>query len=137
MNEHKLSGRYKRLLASMLFVVEKKIDDIESLINKKPEHATYRILIDIDQDKLNSIRASLVNARDKIGFMVNKYHIKKREIHASSYTPTIESQMWEMITDSLSRSMKGYGKDIVEEAKLVDQDISDLMSIIETFRNRF
>ena len=110
MGEIILTARHKRLLSSMLFVVEKKIDDIETILHKSSDHSSYRILHDIEDEKEKKILLALKNAKEKINEIVKKYGIRKREIMVSSYIPTIESQMWEMLTDSLSSSLKDMVK---------------------------
>ena len=57
--------------------------------------------------------------------------VKKRQISQSQYISTIQSQMWEYISDAFSDKLKCYGNQVVSNAKQIDPFIKELSDRIE------
>ena len=128
MSNEVLSKRHRRLLSSLLFVLEQKIEDIEHVLNHSPENASYSIDQDLTSQQKEYLASICIELKKVMKHVVDKLDLKKRKFSQAQYISTIQSQMWENISDAFSDKLKGYGKKVVSDAKETDpyiQMISD------------
>jgi len=129
-----LSKTHKRILTSLLFVLEKKIENIEHIINHHPENASYVIEQDLKEDESQQLLENCNNLKTKIDEVSRKFGLRKRSINQFQYIQTIQSQMWEHISDAFSDNLKGYGEKLKRDARQVDPDIKELSDIIDQLK---
>lgn len=128
MSNEVLSKRHRRLLSSLLFVLEQKIEDIEHVLNHSPENASYSIDQDLTSQQKEYLASICIELKKVMKHVVDKLDLNKRKFSQAQYISTIQSQMWENISDAFSDKLKGYGKKVVSDAKETDpyiQMISD------------
>jgi hypothetical protein len=70
--------------------------------------------------------------KQQIGSLVIKYNLKTEEVKTSRIINSRKAKMWETITDTNSRKLKGYSKFPAELAEEFDKDINRLRKLIET-----
>ena len=129
-----LNKKHQRLLGSLLFVLEQKTEHIEHIIKNSKENASYFVEHDLDESSLAQTLDNCSKLKEKIALVSEKYNIPKRKINLFHYVNTIQSQMWEHISDAFSDKLKGYGERIKKEAKKVDPDISELSILIDNLK---
>lgn len=129
MNKITLSKTHQRLISSLLFVLEQKLERIEHIINQVSENGSYIIDQDLtEQEKTRILRACFELKNLLMNTSVD-LNIKRRHISQIQYINTIQSHMWENVIDAFSDKMTGYGNQVKAKAKTIDpyiQKISDL-----------
>lgn len=134
MSNEVLSKRHKRILSSLLFVLEQKIEDIEHMLNHLPENASYSIDQDLTIQQKEYLAAACKKLKKIMKHVVEKLNLNKRKFSQAQYISTIQSQMWENISDAFSDKLKGYGKEVVEGGKHADQSIQEIADQIEKLK---
>lgn len=122
------------MLSSLFFVLEQKIESIEHMINHNPENATYTINQDLKEYEIHALREECSKLKETIHNVAVELDLPKRNISQYQYISTIQSQMWENITDVFSDKLKGYGKNLVSDAKPVDPLIQKIADQIDKLR---
>lgn len=134
MTDIKISKRHKRLLSSLFFVLEQKIESIEHKLHSPTENASYTIEKDLKEYEVNALKQGCSELKKEISHVAKELDLPKRTISQYQYISTMQSQMWENITDAFSDKMKGYGKSMVSDAKPVDPYIRKLSDLIDKLR---
>jgi len=134
MKKSKLSKTHKRILTSLLFVLEQKTEHIEHMINQPAENASYSIDQDLSEENKIRIQKSCTALKESLNHLAEEFNLSKRQISQAHYIKTMQSQMWEHISDAFSNKLKGYGQQTVVDAKQIDPSISKLSAIIEELK---
>jgi len=129
-----LSKTHKRILGSLLFVLEQKVENIEHIIYQNPENASYLIGQDLKEYEKKQLIENCKKLKEKIDIVAREFNLKKRKIDQFQYIQTIQSQMWEHISDAYSDKLKGYGERLRKDAKAVDPSIKKLSDIIDQLK---
>ena len=134
MEKSSLSKTHKRILSTLLFVLEQKIESIEHMILHPAENASFSI----EQNLTDNVKIKLLQTckslKNDIHEMSAKFELRKRTINQMQYINTMQSQMWENISDAFSDKLKGYGENIQSDAREVDPYIKQLSEKIEMLR---
>ena len=134
MGEINITKRHRRFLSSLFFVLEQKTEAIEHMIRHSEENASY----DIDQDLIAEKKVALSLAcrelKKTLKEISQKLGLSKRKISQSQYINTIQSQMWENISDAFSDKLKGYGSEMTSSARATDEYIHLLSQKIDSLR---
>ena len=134
MSDKQISNRHKRLLSSLFFVLEQKIEAIEHMINHTPKNATYEIHQDLEVQQVQYLKNQSSKLKEKLAEVSNMLRLKSRKISQSQYITTMQSQMWENISDAFSDKLKGYGQGVVEGGKQADQLIHQIADEIDKMK---
>ena len=134
MEELYINKRHKRLLSSLFFVLEQKTEAIEHMIHHSASNASYNIDQDLSDEQKAALRSACLQLKEALNEISQKLDLSKRKISQSQYINTIQSQMWENISDAFSDKLKGYGKDLIKSAKGTDQYIQLLSDKIDSLR---
>jgi len=129
-----LSKTHARILGTLLFVLEQKVEHIEQIIKQPEENASYVIEQDINESEIHQLMNNCKELKKKIGIVAEKFGIKKRRIHQYHYINAIQSQMWEHISDAFSDKLNGYGEQLKTDAKQVDPFVQELSEIINQLK---
>lgn len=129
-----LSKTHTRILGTLLFVLEQKIEHIEHIINQPADNASYTVIKNLNSSETNQLLSNCDKLKKEIGLVAEKFGIKKRQIDQYQYINTLQSQMWEHISDAFSDKLKGYGEKLKEDAKQVDPFIQELSEIINQLK---
>jgi len=129
-----LTKRHKRLLSSLFFVLEQKIEAIEHVIKSPKDNASYMIEQDLDTEKLKRLSENCTDLRASLDLVSEKLQLSKRKISQSHYIQTMQSQMWESISDAFSSKLKGYGNELIESARKTDPDMEIIAEKIDQLR---
>lgn len=134
MEEVKISKRHKRLLSSLLFVLEQKTESIEHMLCHSPTNASYEIRQDLDDQKKSELINSCAQFKDVMYHVVENLDLPARTISQTQYINTIQSQMWENVTDAFSKNLKGYGNEVASSASRADPFIQKLSDQIDKMK---
>ena len=124
-----LHENHKRSLTSTLIVVEQLLNDIEELMKKPYNTCCYKIEYDIDDESVNHNLKIIEESRSLICTLHDKYNTEKRVQSLQRIIDTKKTKIWEILHDSKSRRMKGFGEFPQKFIKDYDKDIDDLMAI--------
>jgi hypothetical protein len=134
MEKPALSKTHKRILSTLLFVLEQKIELIEHMIQHPAENASYAIEQNLAEDAKTRLLQTCKSLKTDIHEMSIKFELRKRSINQMQYINTMQSQMWENISDAFSGKLKGYGENIQSDARFVDPFIKQLSEKIDKLR---
>lgn len=113
-------------------IVEKMMMDIERVVLNPPEGVMLKTINDIPDLKTDHFISVLIEMKMQISVLAVKYNLKTEEIKKSRIINSRKAKMWETITDTTSRKLKGYSKFPVEYAEEFDKDVNKLLKLIET-----
>jgi hypothetical protein len=131
MNKIELTETHKRLISSLFFILEQKTENIEHILRQTPENASYFVKQDISEDDKKRTLETCAQLKRAIDKSSSELSLKKRRISQAQYINTIQSHMWEHISDAFSYRMTGYGDRVASKAKVVDPFIKKISEIID------
>ncbi len=134
MQKIKLTRTHQRILANLLFVLEQKVESIEQMINCNPNHASYAIVKDLEKPDIDRLLDSCSQIKEKISKMYGDIDLRRRTVDQYQYVNTIQSQIWELVSDAYSDKLKGYGEKLKSDAKSIDPYIDELSEIVNRLR---
>lgn len=131
MSDHiKLPDNYLRSVSAAIYLVEKNLDEFEQMLISEKNHTTYKIVNDIGADKTQHLLDVISQSRQIISNLQEKYNLKREETYLSRILAAYKSRAWEMLSDTKSKRMKGYGELQHEQAVILDKDIENLLKVI-------
>ena len=126
-----LTDNHKRSFSSTLQVVEQLLIEMKDQMVISDQKCCYEIKKDLEylqvQNNLKVIETALL----KICTLKNKYNTDKSVQSLRRLVDTKKTKIWEILHNSKSRKMKGYGEFIQKTVKEYDRDIDELMEITE------
>ena len=134
MQKIKLTRTHQRILANLLFVLEQKVENIEHMIDCNSKHASYTVVKDLKEHDISSLLDICSQLKEKISKMYHDIELKKRTVDQYQYVNTLQSQMWELVSDAFSDKLKGYGEKLRSNAKIIDPYIDELSQIVNQMR---
>lgn len=117
-----------RVLSSSLNLVEKSLMEMEELFLEKDGACCSEVLKDVDNDTILNNIFIIKEARNEICRLADKYGISKEKLSLQRIIDAKRTRIWEMLTNTLSRKIKGYG---TLPKKYVDEYDSDIAKLIE------
>jgi hypothetical protein len=118
----------KRVLSSTLMLVEKSLMEMEELFLKKNDACCYEVLNDVDDDTILYNISIIKEARTEICILADKYGTSKEKLSLQRIIDAKRTKIWEMLNNTLSRKIKGYG---TFPRKYIDEYDSDIGKLIE------
>lgn len=118
----------KRVLSSSLMLVEKSLMEMEELFLKKNDACCHEVVNDVDNDTILYNISIIREARNEICKLVEKYGTSKEKQSLQRIIDAKRTKIWENLTNTLSRKIKGYG---TFPKKYVDEYDSDIGKLIE------
>jgi len=125
-----LSDNHKRSLSSTLQVVEKSLVEMRDIMLDRNEYYSYETLEDVGGDVINNNLKVIDLARLHIRNLTEKYNTTKEKNSLHRIINAKRSKMWEILKDSMSRRLKGYGTFPKKHVEEYDSDIEKLIEII-------
>jgi len=124
-----LSENHTRSLSSSLIVVEKSLLELEDMLLKQCNSCCNVLLKDVDDVTIESNISAIKEAKDYICELADKYGTSKENLSLQRVINAKRTKMWEILTDTLSRKIKGYGTFPKKYAEEYDWDINRLLEI--------
>ncbi len=131
MKKINLSSNHKRSVSSSIYLIEQLTEDIESSLRNAGDGIMRKNVKDITEEKKDSIMASLKEIRASLKKMAEKYQLAKHEIIQSQYVTARKVKMWEVLNDTTSKRLKGFGDFPEEYSGEFDEDIRNMIRLVE------
>ena len=131
MKNIELSSNHNRSVSSSVYLIEQLADEIEMMLNNSDDGVIRTVRRDISDEEKKDILAALGEIRKSLVKMTEKYRLAKHEIVQSQYISARKVKMWEVLNDTTSRRLKGFGDFPEEYAEEFDKDIRDLIRRVE------
>jgi len=126
-----LSDNHRRSLSSAIYLVEKIAVEIENELCNPTDLVMTKIVRDKTVAELERMQDVLVEVKAYIEYMAIKYNLKSKDLDLNNVLRAQKSKMWEILCDSNSKGLRGYGKFPDEYADEFDKDIDDLQDLIK------
>ena len=124
-----LSENHTRSLSSSMKVVEKSLMDLEGLLLHQHNSCCNELVRDVDDDTIAVNIAVIHEALRYICGLAEKYGTTKEKLSLQRVINAKRTKIWEILTDTLSRKVKGYGTFPKKFSAEYDADINKLIEI--------
>ena len=130
MSTTKLPPNHLRSVSVSIYLVEKTIDELENMLTQLRQHLTYETVNDMEDSEKEKLLQSIKQTRAFIAELMHKYSLNREVTYMSRILNERKSRMWEILGDTTSKRMKGYGHLSGETAAELDRDIKKLTGLI-------
>jgi|WetSurMetagenome_2_1015567.scaffolds.fasta_scaffold517243_2 hypothetical protein len=124
-----LPDNHIRGLSSILMLVEKSLSEMQDLFLKQNDACCYEVVKDVDNDVIAKNISVIREAETLICELAIKYGTAREEQSLQRIIDAKRTKIWEILTDSLSRKIIGYGTFPKKYADEYDSDIGKLIEI--------
>lgn len=124
-----LSDNHKRALSSSLFLVEKSLAEMKDMILRQNDGCCFEIVKDVDGTTVANNLFAIEEAKSHIFNLAKKYNTSRQSQSLQRIINAKRTKIWEILTDSLSKKLKGFGAFPVKYATEFDSDITKLIEI--------
>jgi hypothetical protein len=124
-----LPDNHKRTLSSSLYLVEKLLTEMEELILEQNDSCCSEIINDIEKTVIENNLSVIQEAKTYICNLVEKYNTTRKSQHLKRIIDAKRTKIWEILNDSFSKKLKGYGSFPQKYVNEYDTDISTLIRI--------
>ncbi|MBN2699020.1 MAG: hypothetical protein JXR52_09345 [Bacteroidales bacterium] len=124
-----LSENHTRSLSSSLKVVEKSLLELEAMLINQNNSCCNVLVKDVDDKTIENNISAIQEARNYICELAEKYGTSQDKSSLQSVINAKRAKIWEILTDSLTRRIKGYGTFPKKYAEEYDSDINKLIDI--------
>ena len=123
-----LSENHKRSISASMYLVERIADDLERKLAIPSELVMSKIVKNKDADLQHCM--SVLKGIKSQGLLAAKYSLRTSEVSLTQIINSSKSAMWEILCDTTSQRLKGYGGFPKEYAAEFDADIDALQNLI-------
>lgn len=124
-----LSDNHTRTLSSSLIVVEKSLMELEDILLKQSNSCCNLLIKDVNDEIIATNISAIQEAKKYICELTEKYGTSKEKLSLQRVINAKRAKIWEILTDTLSRKIKGYGTFPKRYAEEFDADINKLIDI--------
>ena len=132
MNKRTLPENHRRSISSSVYVIEKMVNDIERVLTHPESGILIKTINDVKDIDVEHYRITISNIRNEIKRITEKYNLKGEEIPLSRIINSRKAKIWETITDTTSRKMKGYSEFPKDLSAEFDEDIASFKKVLDT-----
>jgi len=129
-----LSANHTRSLSSSLIVVEKSLLELEAMLTNHNNSCCNMLMKDVDDKTIVTNISAIQEAKKYICELAEKYGTSKDKSSLQRVINAKRAKIWEILTDTLSRKMKGYGTFPKKYAEEYDSDINKLIEITNSIK---
>jgi hypothetical protein len=119
-----------------MYLIEKSIIETEDLLLRKSNGSCFEIVDDLEESEIEFVLQKISVLKALIEKLALKYNLRKNISYTSRILQAKNSKIWEILGDSYSNRLKGYGKLSGEITDELDSDLSSMMEIIEQLLDR-
>lgn len=124
-----LSENHTRTLSSSLIIVEKSLSELEDILMKQINTCCRVIHNDVDEKTIANNLSVIQEAKRHICVLAEKYGTSKENLSLQRVINAKRTKIWEILIDTLSRKIKGYGTFPKKYSEEYDADINKLIEI--------
>jgi hypothetical protein len=125
-----LQPNHRRSFSSTLYLLEKMTAEIREVLTSEKQWYMQKVEKDLSEEKKEEVFQVLTLLEDEIGRLAEKYRLSPQEMVESHFLNSRKSKAWEILNDSLSKRMNGFGKFPPELAREYDADIEKLLKLV-------
>ena len=125
-----LPSNHLRSVSASIYLIEKTIDELEEMLKTSTEPITYKMVNDLEDTEKERLLKSIQQIRAFVAELMQKYKLNSEITYLSRVLNARKSRMWEILGDTTSKRMKGYGNLPEESAQALDNDILALTKLI-------
>ena len=129
-----LNENHRRSLSSTLMIVEELFSEIEESMSNQYNKCCYELENDVDNLIIKENIVLIKEARRQICNLTWKYCTEKTIQSLQRIIAAKKTKIWEILCDSESGNLKGFGEFPKELVCEYDKDIEKLMAIAEKLR---
>ena len=124
----------QRRLISTLYVIEKRLDEMKNMLERKEEAVMFRMTDLPGESEKNQILSEIKRVKRELEKMKVNYGLEPRNDSYSRTTNSYISSSIIDLTEILSKGMKGYGKFLEGDGlENYDRDILQLRDVLKNF----
>lgn len=123
-----LPENHTRGLSSSLMLVEKSLAEMQELFLKQNDTCCYEVVKDVSKEAIANNILVIQDANTIICKLADKYCTSREMQSLQRIIDAKRTRIWEILTDSLSKKLKGYG---TFPKKYADEYDSDIIKLIE------
>ena len=127
-----LSENHRRSVSSSIHIIEKMLIEIERAIAHPDNGFLSKTINDMQDMDMTHFTSAVAGIKSEIKHISEKYNLRTEEIKLSRIINSRKAKMWETVTDTTSRKLKGYKEFPKETAVEFDNDISRLKALIDS-----
>lgn len=124
-----LSENHTRSLSSSLIVVDKSLSELEDLLLSENHTCCNMILRDIEERAIRENIRVIHEAKEHICRLKEKYGTSVEKLSLQRIINAKRTKIWVVLTESLSKRLKGYGEFPKQHVKEYNSDINKLIEI--------
>ncbi len=131
MKHIQLPENQHRSFSTTIFLLEKLSHEIEDVLTETHDNKMVALNKDVDYNNKREILNAVSELKIALLNLSEKYGLTKQTLSQAQIVNSRKSKMWEILNNSTSRSMRGFGifpENLVEE---FDNDIENLLQIIK------
>ncbi len=125
-----LKPNHRRSFSSTLFLLEKMVAEVREVLSADSDLRMQKVTKDLGEGKKNEVFDALGLLEKEIGRLADKYQLPPQEMVESHFLNSRKSKAWEILNDSLSKRMNGFGEFPAELAREFDADIEGLLKLV-------
>jgi len=125
-----LSENHRRAVSVSLCIVEELLNEIEKVLNHPPDASLSKMICDISRQEKNGTLENITKAKQWIQELAHKYGLSVKKSYVSRIKSSRKSKMWEILCDTESERLRGYGEFPPEYSQEFDEDINRLQALI-------
>ena len=110
MNKVNLSPNHKRSMSSSIQLVEKLVDEVETLISNQKRLETQTVERDLPDDEKETVLKAIQEIKEAVKRLTEKYDLKKQVISESRFLDSRKTKAWEILHNSEAKRMDAFGK---------------------------
>ena len=126
-----LSENHRRSVSSSIHIIEKMLLEIERVISAPDNGVLLKTVNDVPDIDEEHYAIAIKNIKSEIKYISVKYSLRTEEIKMSRLINSRKAKMWETVTDTTSKKLKGYKEFPKENAEEFDADIAKLKQLID------
>jgi hypothetical protein len=127
-----LSDNHRRSVSSSIHIIEKMLIEIENVMAHPDNGVMLKTINDMPDMDEQHYSLAIDNIKKEIRYISEKYSLKPEEIKMSRIINSRKAKMWETVTDTSSRKLKGFKEFPKELAEEFDRDIARLKRTIDS-----
>jgi hypothetical protein len=125
----KLPPNHLRSVSVSMQFLEKSVDELAKLFTNKNSEVSYEIIRNIPAEDIAQYIGIIKEIKQKIAQLNQKYELKKEVLYMSRIFNAKKTRMWEILSETNSRRLKGYGNLPDGMGEEIDADIKTLINL--------
>lgn len=125
-----LTDNHKRSISSSLRTVDKSLDELKKELVYQNDLVMHRITRSLAQDDITECLAVIEQIRSYISYLKAKYDLESSVTDITRMIHAKKSTLWDILVDTSSSRLKGYGEFPAKHAKEFDSDLNELIALV-------